>query len=71
MQKDKAVMDYIGKVIDSDLKLKNEMLTGTRKEYLVTLPGATEPTLNATYFSSSRYVSKPVRFWILTITVLR
>jgi len=45
MQKDKAVMDYIGKVIDSDLKLQNEMLTGTRKEYLVTLPGATEPTL--------------------------
>lgn len=45
MQKDKAVMDYMGKVIDSDLKLQNEMLTGTRKEYLVTLPGATEPTL--------------------------
>jgi len=45
MQKDKQVMDFIGKQIDADIKLQNEMLTGTRKEYLVTLPGGDTPTI--------------------------
>jgi len=45
MSTDKSIRDFIGKRIEADFKIQNEMLTGTRKEYLVKLPGAESPTI--------------------------
>ena len=45
LQTDKAMKDFIGKQIDYAQKLKNEELTGARKQYMVTVPGADEGTV--------------------------
>ena len=45
LNNDKAMKDFIGKQIDYQLKLKNEELTGARKQYMVTVPGATDGTI--------------------------
>ena len=45
LQNDKVMKDFIGKQIDYAQKLKNEELTGARKQYMVTVPGANEGTV--------------------------
>ena len=45
LQTDKVMKDFIGKQIDYAQKLKNEELTGARKQYMVTVPGTDEGTV--------------------------
>ena len=45
LQTDKAMKDFIGKQIDYAQKLKNEELTGARKQYMVTVPGTEDGTV--------------------------
>lgn len=45
LQNDKVMKDFIGKQIDYAQKLKNEELTGARKQYMVTVPGTDEGTV--------------------------
>lgn len=45
LQNDKVMKDFIGKQIDYAQKLKNEELTGARKQYMVKVPGTEDNTV--------------------------
>ena len=45
LQNDKVMKDFIGKQLDYAQKLKNEELTGARKQYMVKVPGTEDSTI--------------------------